>query len=181
MSFDKTPTSWFESWSEDGTTISVPLTTFPEMTAAEADATTGDIRKIMFAIIQKFYSVYLATASADRPTKFTITKTATTDMIRGVLKNRYVIACETDISAQEVREETSNTPSHTVSATPSSTPSNTVSHTPSRTPSQTPSHTVSNTPSQTPSHTSSPSHTVSATPSHTVSRTPSQTPSHTSS
>jgi hypothetical protein len=155
MAFDKTPTSWFENWSEDATTISVPLATFPELTAAEADAATGDIRKIMFAIVEKFYSVYIATLSADRPTKFTITKTATADMVRGVLKNRYTIICETDVSAQEVREEASNTPSQTPSHTVSATPSHTVSSTPSHTVSHTPSHTVSHTVSATPSHTSS--------------------------
>ena len=165
MSFDKTPTNWFESWSEDGTYITVPLATFPEMSAADADAATGDIRKIMFAILEKFYSVYLATATADRPVKLTVTKTATADMVRSVIKSRYVFTCETDISAQEVREESSSSPSSSVSNTPSATPSATVSSTPSATPSAS----VSNTPSSTPS--SSVSNTPSATPSSSPSAT----------
>jgi len=173
MSFDKTPTNWFESWSEDGTYITVPLATFPEMSAADADAATGDIRKIMFAILEKFYSVYLATATADRPVKLTVTKTATADMVRSVIKSRYVFTCETDISAQEVREESSSSPSSSVSNTPSATPSATVSSTPSATvsstPSATPSASVSNTPSSTPS--SSVSNTPSATPSSSPSAT----------
>jgi hypothetical protein len=151
--FDKTPNVWFASWSEDGTNVTFPIASFPEMTAANADGTTGDIRDIMFAILEKFYTTYIATAAADRPTKLTVTKTATADMVRSVIKSRYTFTCETDISAQTVRDEASNTPSSTVSHTPSATPSHTVSATPSHTVSATPSHTVS----RTPSHTTSPS------------------------
>jgi hypothetical protein len=177
MAFDKTPTSWLSDWSEDGTNITVPIATFPELTAAEADAVTGDIRKIVFAIVEKFYQTYIATATADLPTKWKMSKTATVSTTRNVIASRYTITIETEIGTQEVRDEASATPSATVSATPSATPSNTVSHTPSSTPSATVSATPSNTVSQTPS--STPSNTVSATPSSTKSNTPSSTPSNT--
>ena len=59
MAFDQKPSSWFDNWSENGTAISVPIATFPEMTAEEADATTGDIRKVIYAICEKIYQEYL--------------------------------------------------------------------------------------------------------------------------
>lgn len=70
MAFDPTPTTHITSWSEDGTDISVPLASFPELTAVEADAATGDIRKIVYALCHKFHALYNAMATADRPTKF---------------------------------------------------------------------------------------------------------------
>jgi hypothetical protein len=44
MAFDPAPSSLFPSWSEDGTTISVPIASIANLTAAEADGTTGDWR-----------------------------------------------------------------------------------------------------------------------------------------
>jgi len=90
MAFDKTPGVWLTNWTEDGTYITVPLGTFPELTAAEADASTGDIRDIIFAFLEKFWTVYNDLPAADRPGKLVIIKTASADMIRGVLKNRYI-------------------------------------------------------------------------------------------
>jgi len=141
MAFDKTPTTWLANWSEDGTDITVPLATFPEMSAADADASTGDIRHIVFAICEKLHTTYVGTATGDRPNKMTISKTATVHTARNVIASRYTFSIETEIATQEVRVEVSNTPSHTVSHTPS--------HTASRTPSSTASHTASRTPSST--------------------------------
>lgn len=165
MAFDKTPTAWLASWSEDGTNITVPLATFPELTAAEADAATGDIRKIVFAIIEKLWSAYNAAATADRPTKWTMAKVATVNTTYNTITSRYTITCVTDIGTQEVREESSSSPSSSVSNTPSATPSSSVSATPSSS--------VSNTPSSSVSHT--PSSSVSNTPSATPSSSPSST------
>ena len=117
MAFDKTPTTWIANWSEDETDITVPLATFSELTAAEADATTGDIRKIAFAIIEHLYSTYNSTLAADRPAKWTMQKTATVNTTLNKIISRYSITFETDFGTQEVREEYSNTPSSTPSNT----------------------------------------------------------------
>jgi len=89
MAFDKTPTTWIGSWSEDGTNITVPIASFPELTAAEADGSTGDIRKIAFAMFEKLFQTYNALETADRPTKWTITKTSSTNTTTGVVTNTY--------------------------------------------------------------------------------------------
>ena len=122
MAFDKTPTSWIANWSEDGTDISVPIASFSELTAAEADGTTGDIRDIVFAIIQHLYTTYNALATADRPDKLTIKKTATYNSVYNKLTNRYTFTIVTDIGTQEVRAEVSSSPSSSVSSSPSSSP-----------------------------------------------------------
>jgi hypothetical protein len=130
MSFDKTPTTWLANWSEDGTTITVPIATFPEMTAAEADAATGDIRKIVFAIVEKLWKSYNATVTADRPNKWQMTKTVTANAIRNVLSHRYMITLETEIGTQEVSDDTSSSPTATSSSTASATSSGTATSTP---------------------------------------------------
>lgn len=105
MAFDPAPSTWLDNWSEDGTDITVPIATFDELTAAEADAATGDIRKVMWAIMQKIYDSWNNTDSADRPTKFTIAKTAVIDSTTGVVTNTFTVRFYTEISTQEVVDE----------------------------------------------------------------------------
>ncbi len=105
MAFSAVPTTWIASWSEDGTNITVPIASFPELTAAEADGTTGDIRKIVFAIIEKLYQAYNATATADRPTKWTMSKSSSVNTTTGILTNTYSITILTAIATQDVPAE----------------------------------------------------------------------------
>jgi hypothetical protein len=72
MAFNPAPTSFFANWSEDGANITLPIASVPELTAAEADATTGDIRKVLFAIIERAAVAYAALAAADKPGKMAI-------------------------------------------------------------------------------------------------------------
>lgn len=105
MAFDKTPSTWLAGWSENGTDITVPIATFPEMTAAEADASTGDIRKIMFALIDKLYQTYRATAEANRPGKVSITRTSFPPDSGGVVRHVYQFQFYVETTAQEVEDE----------------------------------------------------------------------------
>lgn len=83
MAINTVPNVWIPSWAEDGTNITVPIASFPLLTATEADGATGDIRKIALALVDKLYESYTGTAISDRPGKMTITRTpsfsATTD------------------------------------------------------------------------------------------------------
>jgi hypothetical protein len=105
MAFDPKPSTWLPSWSEDATNISVPIASFPELTAAEADGTTGDIRKVVFAVLAKLYAVWAATDAANRPTKMLLYKSATQDVDTGKLTTVFTAQFETDITAQEVADE----------------------------------------------------------------------------
>jgi len=79
MAFDPQPDEWLANWSEDGVDISVPLATFPELTAAEADGTSGDIRKIVWAIAHELWQVWLGTPAVDRPGKMTFRRNTVVD------------------------------------------------------------------------------------------------------
>jgi hypothetical protein len=105
MAFSDTPTDWIANWSEDGTDISVPLTDFPELTAAEADGATGDIRKIMFAVAHKFYDAWNDTAVADRPNRMTLSKSISTNVTTGIATNTFTFRFENESTGSEVADE----------------------------------------------------------------------------
>jgi hypothetical protein len=105
MAFDKTPTTWLPDWSEDGTDITLPIASLPQLTAEEADAATGDIRKIAFAIADKLYAAWMATASADRPSKMTLTRGTNINDQTGVIVRSYTLQFELESVAEEVADE----------------------------------------------------------------------------
>ncbi|MEQ1862910.1 MAG: hypothetical protein ABMA13_23560 [Chthoniobacteraceae bacterium] len=75
MAFNPAPSNWIPNWSEDGTDITVPIASFPELTAGEADAATGDIRKLAYAIAEKLYMKFVSEAAGDdAPAQMQITK-----------------------------------------------------------------------------------------------------------
>jgi len=104
MAFSKVPTNWLANWSEDGTNITVPLATFPQLTAAEADATSGDIRDIAYAICHKLDAAWAAKAVADRPSQWSQSSATSVDTNGNLVKtftNRFVL----DVASAEVKAE----------------------------------------------------------------------------
>jgi len=95
MAFVKTPTTWLPNISEDTTNITLPLASLPELTAAEADGASGDIRKILYALMEQLYSVWAAQEVADRPTKFTMTRATSVNDDTGAITRMYAITLVT--------------------------------------------------------------------------------------
>jgi hypothetical protein len=107
MAFDPKPSTWLPSWSENGTDITLPIASIPELTAAEADATTGDIRKVVFALLTKLYAVWSALDSADRPTKMQLQKRSNINTDTGIITHTFSATFECSVSAQDVTAEPS--------------------------------------------------------------------------
>lgn len=107
MAFDKTPTTWLPNWSEDETNIALPLASLPELTAAEADAASGDIRKILYALLEKLHAVYAALPVADRPSRMTIARSSSVNDTTGDITRQYTITLVTEPVAGgiEVKDE----------------------------------------------------------------------------
>lgn len=83
MAFTQTPTTWLGAgYTASSGAHTITLTTgdattnitLPELTDTEANASAGDIRKIMLAVVEKFYDKYNLTAIADRPAKMSINR-----------------------------------------------------------------------------------------------------------
>lgn len=105
MAFSDTPTDWLENWSEDGTDITVPLATFPELTATEADASTGDIRKIVYAIMRKLVNKWYATDAADRPSNMKIKDTYSTNAEGNLVQRIQIEFITSQVAGSEVADE----------------------------------------------------------------------------
>lgn len=89
MAFNPVPTNLIASWSEDGTNITFPIASVPELTAAEADAVTGDSRKIIYALIERICEWHADLAVADRPTKMTVTRGNAFETAGGTFTRNY--------------------------------------------------------------------------------------------
>ena len=109
MAQDLKPSTWIPGWSENGTAIAVAdlAAAFPEMTAAEADATTGDIRKVMFAICEQIYNEFNDLPVADRPTKMTVYRSTSVNDQTGITVKTYQFRFEVAVAAQDVADEES--------------------------------------------------------------------------
>ena len=83
----------------------MPLASFPELTAAEADGTDGDIRKILFAILTKIYAVWAALTLANRPGKMRITRTDDMDEETGEMTRTFTFRFHLSGTAQDVADE----------------------------------------------------------------------------
>lgn len=106
MAFNKAPNNWITDWSEDATNITVPIASFPELTAAEADGTTGDIRKVCFAWCKKLHAKWLATAVADRPAKMIISQASSApNESTGIVTQSFTFTFYVASTAVEVVDE----------------------------------------------------------------------------
>jgi hypothetical protein len=102
---DLKPSTWMPSWAEDATNITVPIASFPELTAAEADGTTGDIRKVAFALTKKLADVFEATAVADRPTQMVIGRYASSNSAGTEVTHVIQFTFVNTVATQDVKDE----------------------------------------------------------------------------
>jgi hypothetical protein len=105
MAYNPAPSAWIPSWSENGTTISVPIASFPELTATEADGTTGDIRKVYFALCSQMYDKYLATAADSKPVRMSFQKNVTVNTTTNVSTVYFTCIFDCTISGIDVANE----------------------------------------------------------------------------
>jgi|PlaIllAssembly_1097288.scaffolds.fasta_scaffold08688_2 hypothetical protein len=106
MAWNPLPQSWIPSLTDNGTVLSANISDFPELTAAEIDSVTGDIRKFLFAFCEKMWSVWSSLLTADKSLKMTLAKTVSVNPITGVITNTYTFVFLTAVSSQEVVSET---------------------------------------------------------------------------
>ena len=101
------PAQWVASWSEDATNITIPIASIPEITAAEADGTTGDMRKCIYALLEKFYAFWLTIPTADRPAMMTIYRSTSTNDVTGEITQTFQFQFKVAASGMEVVDEES--------------------------------------------------------------------------
>ena len=95
MAVSVKPTDLIASWSENGTDATFPLASVPGLTAAEADATTGDWREILRTFCEAGYQLYYTTATADKPAGITVARTGPQADAAGVETTIYQLTFRT--------------------------------------------------------------------------------------
>ncbi len=112
MAFNPAPQTWLGA----GYTLAssnVKLTTqtagsniaLPELTDTEANATTGDIRKVAFAIAEALFAAWSAQGEGNQPLEMTLQK-AVSPLSGGTqLQLVYTSTFVVDVTGQEVADE----------------------------------------------------------------------------
>jgi len=102
--FDPKPTNFIASWSEDGSAVTFPLASLPELTAAEADAVAGDSRKVVYAVMERLNAWLDGLAAEDRPGKLTVGKSLAL-LGPTTMRASYNVVIDLAIPAADVADE----------------------------------------------------------------------------
>jgi len=113
---DKSPAAWLGA-GYNSTTGKIELNTnsaftnklLTELTDAEADETTGDIRKLLFGVLDGLYTQFnsknSALATADRPQRVTFTRNTSVSDITGLITRNYSLSFQLEAASVEVANE----------------------------------------------------------------------------
>ena len=104
------PSEIFDGYTSDGTTITIPLAALPGLTAAEANATTGNVMEVSRQIVDRLHSGITALVPTARPTKAAVTKQnpsiATGATVSpGTLRQAYTLTFDLTPTALELASE----------------------------------------------------------------------------
>lgn len=112
MAFDQKPSTWLGAgYSLTANEIKLRTATagsnvaIPEVTDAEANATTGDIRKVSFGLVEMLYQAWLTQAQADRPQRMNIVRNTFTDPATNLTTQVYQLTFVNQVTAQDVAAE----------------------------------------------------------------------------
>jgi hypothetical protein len=83
----------------------IPLTDLPDLTAAEADESTGSFAKVIYAILTKSTTAYNALATAARSTRLTMARSTPTGAGNNLINISHTITAVLDVSAADVAAE----------------------------------------------------------------------------
>ena len=88
------PNELFVGYTFSADTISIPLSALPGLTAAEADATTGNGMEVLRQVVDRAQVAIAALAPSARPTKAAITKpnpsiASGVNVVPGTLRQAY--------------------------------------------------------------------------------------------
>ena len=90
MAIDVKPTTWIANYSLSGANIVIPIASLTGLTADDANATTGDIRKINKAFLQTLYAYWITKTTAELPTKMKLSKTVIAEPDPSVCVTSYL-------------------------------------------------------------------------------------------
>ena len=109
MAQNLAPSHWIPSYelTDTNTKISIPLSSLPGLDATEANASTGDIRKVARALMAALYEAWLGEDAADRPQRMRISRNSTVDDETGNTTRDYTASFLVATTGEEVVAEPS--------------------------------------------------------------------------
>ena len=112
MAFDKKPSTWLGAGyaaSAENHTITLNTAdaasdkTVPELADAEADPATGDVRKLIFALMESLNVAWEAQDPVDRPARMMMYKSSV--VTGATITHTYTVTTVNEITAQDVADE----------------------------------------------------------------------------
>lgn len=109
MAFNKAPTALFAGYAFDGTDITIPIANITGLSAAEADASTGDWRNVFLSLCYTVLAYYDSLDDADKPQAFaadmpTVTRVRT-GALAGSLRQVYQFEFYNELPLTDVADE----------------------------------------------------------------------------
>lgn len=85
--------------------IFIPLTSLAGLTQSEAEAVTGDGRKVAFELCRTVFNTINTLASADRPAKMTVSCSTPSGVDSTTVRQAYTMTFDLDMSNSDVAAE----------------------------------------------------------------------------
>jgi hypothetical protein len=105
MAMNLAPSHWLAGYTADSSGITIPLTALPGLSAAEADETTGDIRKVARALFAALHAAYIGEAAEDRPARMRIERYTSVDDSSDTTTRNYQATFNVAVGEEEVVDE----------------------------------------------------------------------------
>jgi hypothetical protein len=83
----------------------IPLASLAGLTSAEANASTGDGRKVAFELMKEMFDRIQLIAAADRPNRLTITRGIPTGLTATVIQQTYTAQFALEVTGSDVAAE----------------------------------------------------------------------------
>lgn len=94
-----TPAQLFPGITGDATTITIPLADLAGLTQAEADPATGDGRELARILVDAIVSKINALSTANKPTKFTVSKANPQGIGVDQIRQAYTLAFDVAVQS----------------------------------------------------------------------------------
>ena len=109
MAQNLAPSHWLSGYelTDTNTKISIPLASLPGLDSTKANASTGDIRKVLRAIMAAIHAAWLAEASADRPKQMTLGRSTSVNESTGETTRTDQAQFKVATTGEEVVDEPS--------------------------------------------------------------------------
>ena len=109
MAQNLAPSHWLSGYelTDTNTKISIPIASLPGLDATKANGSTGDIRKVLRALMAALHAAWLAEASADRPKQMTLGRSTSVNESTGETMRTYQAQFRVATTGEEVVDEPS--------------------------------------------------------------------------